>query len=321
LEGGLSRLRGEAETLRQLIEKRTSELCEAARLGSRAGAEAAALVAGQEQRVAAARHELESGLREGLQRQEAALRAYSDEGLETARAEAAQGRRELERGLQERTQRLEADLLAHADESLKAVKAEAAQGRQELDARLVGLAQAQARQESLLQGEIRRGRQAEANLAAQCSAVLEAQRRAADEVASSLAEQIAKLGRDVAETQSRMDTESETLRGEFAQLRQEIVEAERRWSGELSSGRQELAARFDTELSRLDSWVRTVREQAQSWDQTRALLAETAARVEQVGGFCDQGLRALDEKRMQFETEVRGLILARVLRLEERLGK
>lgn len=111
---------------------------------------------------------------------------------------------------------------------------------------------------------------------------------------------------------------AEGIEGEMEEFRRELKE-QGRILAELREAPISGAALAE-ELRSLEAGMAQVRREAVSWRQTHAAQAELLARIEQVKTELAARSDGLTEAVGRLETEARGMILARLLRLEEKLG-
>ncbi len=137
----------------------------------------------------------------------------------------------------------------------------------------------------------------------------------------------------------RIESREGRWESRLAALRAEFVSYAARWDAgaaetrEKTAANTQLAAALDyalrtlkaeavslEALKRVEGELSILQTEAGSWAQTRAFQGDLMSRIEQVRTAFDEKLRASSGSIAAFETEVRGLILARVLRLEERIS-
>lgn len=141
------------------------------------------------------------------------------------------------------------------------------------------------------------------------------------------------LGDRIESREARWETRLAALRTEFAayatrwesgasELREKTA-ANSQLAGALDYALRTLKAEAVSveALKRVEGELSVLQTEAGVWAQTRAFQAELMAHIEQVRTSFDEKFRASAGSVAAFETEVRGLILARVMRLEERLSR
>ena len=260
-----------------------------------------------------------------MREQVAAQRARIDE-LENRLVEAAAGAGRLDPVL--------------AAQRVQALKVSAFQDRVErLSEGMADLGRAQAATQAVveaLRGEVARLRAAQSSGAlpdgardASPSRTREGDVPLAGDVAASLAELKERLARREAAGEERL-----------ASLRQDLGEIAQNWEVVAAELRAELRSQGET-LGGLDRTVRGLREatastadlrrveaavdhmkgDAVAWQRTHAVQAELLARLEQIRAEWEDRHKSFGEAMGRFETEMRGLILGRILRLEESLKK
>lgn len=337
-DGRLSAFESELRSLAEKLDdlKRTADGSAAALAGLSAGldvmkVQADARSAAGDASAAAAASSM-TALESGLARVRAELEAQAGREREAAASTIAALRAALERlhagpssqpagseaapdSLESSLAWMEGSLKAADDGRLQSMKSElsglreeAAAAVRQVQAAAVENAELESRLRSLLCGE-----------SAERKAALEA-------LGAGLAERIdAKEGRWEARLAAlRADVAAHAGRWETgaAELREKTA-ANAQLSGALDYALKALKAESAgvEALKRVEAELSVLQTEAGVWAQTRAYQAELTAHIEKVRLDLEQKLKASSGAVSSFQTEVRGLILSRVMALEERVSK
>lgn len=141
------------------------------------------------------------------------------------------------------------------------------------------------------------------------------------------------LGERIESREARWESRLASLRAEFtahagrwdsgaAELREKTA-VNAQLSGALDYALRTLKAEAVSHeaLKRVEGELSVLQTEAGVWAQTRAFQGELMSHIEQVRLGVDEKLKASTSSIADFETEVRGLILSRVMRLEEIISR